>query len=99
MCIRDSNDVDDVHGQQLCDKSRHRHKADDWASVHLAVRRSHDAGEGIPAFFAITEAFVGKHLGGRVEPIGEAFNGSSVTVRQGRELVPGLPSTAPAATR
>ena len=30
------------------------------------------------SFMAITEAFLSRTLGGRLEPIGEAFNGSSV---------------------
>jgi hypothetical protein len=43
------------------------------------------------AFMAITEAFLAKHLGGRVEAIGDAFKGSSVTVPQGDGLVGGVP--------
>jgi dipeptidyl aminopeptidase/acylaminoacyl peptidase len=42
------------------------------------------------AFMAIAEAFLARHLGGRVEPIGDGFKGSSVTVPQGADLVPGL---------
>jgi dipeptidyl aminopeptidase/acylaminoacyl peptidase len=42
------------------------------------------------AFWAITEAFLARHLGGRSEPIGDAFTGSSVTVPRGSDLVPGL---------
>jgi dipeptidyl aminopeptidase/acylaminoacyl peptidase len=42
------------------------------------------------AFMAIAEAFLARHLGGRVEPIGEGFKGSSVTVPEGSDLVPGL---------
>jgi dipeptidyl aminopeptidase/acylaminoacyl peptidase len=48
------------------------------------------------AFMAITEAFLAKHVGGRAEPIGDAFKGSSITVPQGAELVPGLKETLPA---
>jgi dipeptidyl aminopeptidase/acylaminoacyl peptidase len=49
------------------------------------------------AFMAIAEAFLARHLGGRVEPIGEGFKGSSVTVPEGSDLVPGLAqSLAPA---
>ena len=44
------------------------------------------------AFMAIAEAFLARHLGGRAEPIGPAFTGSSVTVPQGPDLVPGLPA-------
>jgi dipeptidyl aminopeptidase/acylaminoacyl peptidase len=42
------------------------------------------------AFMAITEAFLARHLGGRAEPVGDAFTGSSVTVPRGPDLVPGL---------
>jgi dipeptidyl aminopeptidase/acylaminoacyl peptidase len=42
------------------------------------------------SFFAITEAFLAQSLGGRVEPIGDDFVGSSVTVPVGAGLVPGL---------
>jgi dipeptidyl aminopeptidase/acylaminoacyl peptidase len=53
------------------------------------------------AFMAITEAFLARHLGGRAEPVGDAFTGSSVTVPQGSSLVPGLEeavNAAPAGT-
>jgi dipeptidyl aminopeptidase/acylaminoacyl peptidase len=51
------------------------------------------------AFMAMTEAFLAQHLKGRAEPIGDAFQGSSVTVPQGKELVPGVAEAiAPAAT-
>ena len=42
------------------------------------------------AFYAITEAFLAKHLGGRFEPIGAAFKGSSVKIPVGEEEIPGL---------
>lgn len=42
------------------------------------------------SFYAITEAFLSEHLGGRFEPIGDDFSGSSVTVPDGAALVPGL---------
>ena len=35
------------------------------------------------AFNAITEAFLARHLGGRAEPVGEDFNGSSHEIRAG----------------
>jgi dipeptidyl aminopeptidase/acylaminoacyl peptidase len=41
-------------------------------------------------FFAVAEAFLAEHLGGRYEPIGDDFEGSSVTVPVGAEEVPGL---------
>ena len=53
--------------------------------------------ENSMAFFAISEAFLAKHLGGRAEPIGDAFKGSSVTVPQGAELIPSLKESLPAA--
>jgi dipeptidyl aminopeptidase/acylaminoacyl peptidase len=42
------------------------------------------------SFFAITEAFLSDCLGGEMEPIGTAFDGSSTTVPEGADLVPGL---------
>jgi dipeptidyl aminopeptidase/acylaminoacyl peptidase len=42
------------------------------------------------AFFAIAEAFLARNLGGRYEAIGDAFEGSSVTVPTGAADVPGL---------
>ena len=42
------------------------------------------------SFFAVMEAFLAEHLDGRFEPIGDAFAGSSVEVREGASLVPGL---------
>jgi dipeptidyl aminopeptidase/acylaminoacyl peptidase len=46
--------------------------------------------ENSKAFNAIAEAFLGTHLGGRVEPIGDDFEGSSVSVPEGAAAVPGL---------
>jgi dipeptidyl aminopeptidase/acylaminoacyl peptidase len=42
------------------------------------------------SFNAISEAFLAQHLGGRFEPIGEDFKGSSITVPTGAEQIPGL---------
>jgi dipeptidyl aminopeptidase/acylaminoacyl peptidase len=42
------------------------------------------------AFFAVAEAFLAKHLGGRYQPIGKDFAGSTLKVETGGELVPGL---------
>ncbi len=42
------------------------------------------------SFFATTEAFLSSCLGGRFEPIGDDFAGSSVQVLHGAEYVPGL---------
>jgi dipeptidyl aminopeptidase/acylaminoacyl peptidase len=49
------------------------------------------------AFFAIGEAFLARFLGGRYEAIGNAFEGSSVTVPAGANDVPGLTDKLPAA--
>ena len=43
------------------------------------------------AFYAIGEGFLSKCLGGRYEPIGVDFDGSSLQVRAGATIVPGLP--------
>ena len=48
------------------------------------------------SFTAVTEAFLAEHLGGRAEPIGEAFQDSSITVPAGAELVPGVSEALPA---
>jgi dipeptidyl aminopeptidase/acylaminoacyl peptidase len=42
------------------------------------------------AFFAITEAFLSKHLGGKSEPIASEIQQSSAQIEAGAELVPGL---------
>jgi len=42
------------------------------------------------AFYAVTEAFLAKHLGGRYQPIGDDFNGSTIKIEAGGELIPGL---------
>ncbi|MBR0896390.1 S9 family peptidase [Bradyrhizobium tropiciagri] len=42
------------------------------------------------AFYGVTEAFLATHLGGRCQPIGNDFAGSSLKVETGAELVPGL---------
>lgn len=42
------------------------------------------------SFNAVTEAFLGECLGGRIEPIGDDFKGSSITVPTGAEGVPGV---------
>ena len=42
------------------------------------------------SFFAVAEAFLAKHLGGRYEPIGMDFNGSTIAVPTGADEVPGL---------
>ena len=42
------------------------------------------------SFNAVAEAFLAKHLGGRFEPVGDDFEGSSLQVVTGAEQVPGL---------
>jgi dipeptidyl aminopeptidase/acylaminoacyl peptidase len=42
------------------------------------------------SFKAVVEAFLAAHLGGRCEPVGDDFAGSSIEFKTGRELIPGL---------
>ena len=42
------------------------------------------------AFFAITEAFLAQHIGGRFEPIKSEVHQSSAQIRAGAELIPGV---------
>ncbi|MFP4644766.1 MAG: S9 family peptidase, partial [Spirochaetales bacterium] len=42
------------------------------------------------SFTAVTEAFYAEHLGGRQEPIDDDFEGSSLTIEEGLEYVPGV---------
>ncbi len=42
------------------------------------------------AFYAVTEAFLAQHLGGRYEPIGDAFSGAVFTIPSGQNGAPGL---------
>jgi len=51
--------------------------------------------ENRTAFYAVAETFLAEHLGGRYEPIGNDFDGSSVTVPHGAERVPGLAASLP----
>ncbi len=44
------------------------------------------------AFYAVTEAFLSQCLGGRVQPVGDDFAGSSIEIPHGREYIPGLPA-------
>jgi dipeptidyl aminopeptidase/acylaminoacyl peptidase len=43
------------------------------------------------SFFAVTEAFLAENLGGRYEPVGDAFSNSTIEVPHGAADVPGLP--------
>jgi len=47
------------------------------------------------AFYAVTEAFLARHLGGRFEAIGDAFNGSTIQVPAGAANIPGLKGNLP----
>lgn len=47
------------------------------------------------SFFGITEGFLAKCLGGKVQPIGGDFAGSSLQVLDGAAYVPGLAEAAP----
>jgi acetyl esterase/lipase len=42
------------------------------------------------AFTAVTEAFLAKLLGGRSQPVGNDFAGSSLKIETGGELIPGI---------
>jgi len=42
------------------------------------------------SFYAVAEAFLAKHLGGRYQPIGQDFAGSTITSPEGSENVPGF---------
>jgi dipeptidyl aminopeptidase/acylaminoacyl peptidase len=42
------------------------------------------------SFFAVTEAFLAKHLGGAYQPVGDEFAGASIQVPEGADQVPGL---------
>ncbi len=42
------------------------------------------------SFYAIAEAFLAEHLGGRYEPIGQDLSGANLTVPAGVDAIPGL---------
>lgn len=46
--------------------------------------------ENRQAFFAVTEAFLARHLGGRFEPVGDAFRDAVFSFPAGQDGVPGL---------
>jgi dienelactone hydrolase len=46
--------------------------------------------ENTTSFFAVAEAFLSEHLGGRFQPIGDDFEGASIDVPAGADQVPGL---------
>ena len=45
------------------------------------------------SFNAVIELFLAKHLGGRAEPMSEDVTGSSITIPQGAQHVPGIPKS------
>jgi dipeptidyl aminopeptidase/acylaminoacyl peptidase len=49
------------------------------------------------SFYAVAEAFLARYLGGRYQPIGADFAGSSIQVPNGAGLVPGVAQTLPTA--
>jgi dipeptidyl aminopeptidase/acylaminoacyl peptidase len=49
--------------------------------------------ENRTSFNAVTEAFLAQHLGGRFEPVGEDFKGSTIKIVEGGSQVPGLPQS------
>jgi hypothetical protein len=46
--------------------------------------------ENSRSFWAITEQFLARAIGGRAAPIGSALEGSSVSIEAGADYVPGL---------
>lgn len=48
------------------------------------------------SFFAVAEAFLSAHLGGRAEAIGDDFSGATIEVPEGATHVPGLTDALPA---
>ena len=43
--------------------------------------------ENALAYHAIAEAFLARHVGGRAEPVGSDFEGSSAEIRVGRDVL------------
>lgn len=46
--------------------------------------------ENDSAFSAVTEEFLARCLGGRFQPVGNDFEGSSITIPEGAEQLPGV---------
>lgn len=42
------------------------------------------------SFYAVTEAFLSAHLGGRFQPVGDDFQGSKIQIPEGADQIPGL---------
>ena len=49
--------------------------------------------ENRTAFYAVTEAFLAEHLGGRYQPLSEELAASTMVVPAGADGIPGLPET------
>jgi len=49
------------------------------------------------AFYAIVETFLARHLGGRCEPVGDDFSGSTHEVRAGTDILDTIAAATPAA--
>jgi len=47
------------------------------------------------SFNAVLELFLAKHLGGRAEPVGDDFAGSTIEFRAGHDLIPGVDRSHP----
>lgn len=47
------------------------------------------------SFFAVSEAFLAEHLGGKYEPINDDMKGSTMAVPEGAQFVPGLSDSLP----
>jgi len=66
-------------------------------SIPVAYILFSDEGHGLArpennlAFMAVTEAFLKAHLGGEAEPIGKAFQGSTIKILEGKDQIPGVP--------
>jgi dipeptidyl aminopeptidase/acylaminoacyl peptidase len=46
------------------------------------------------SFYAVADAFLARHLGGRAEPVGDDFEGSSIRIVCGAEQLPEVPPTS-----
>ena len=89
-------------GQGANDPRVKQNESDQIVNVMLAKNLSvtyviySDEGHGFArpenkiSFFAVAEAFLAKYLGGKYEPIGMDFNGSTIAVPSGADKVPGL---------
>lgn len=55
--------------------------------------------ENRTSFYGVTEAFLKQHLGGRAEPIGSDFSGSSIQVPVGAETLPDVAASLKSASK